>query len=162
MSSVYITCGKPLAGALLWLPLRDLQGVLQSGIRSLAVVLKHAAIFPDHEQAVGCLAREMGFTQVWRWSLQEHLTGAVHMRRNRADGCCGILGQVSLSSEVMQMVKMVPRGFTATADAYLTPHIMRQASCAALLDFWHYLLAACWQDHPGQDIDVAGASAQVH
>ena len=33
--------------------------------------------------------------------------------------------QVSLSSEVMQMVKMVPRGFTATADAYLTPHIMR-------------------------------------
>lgn len=25
----------------------------------------------------------------------------------------------------MQMVKMVPRGFTATADAYLTPHIMR-------------------------------------
>ena len=36
--------------------------------------------------------------------------------------------QVSLSSEVMQMVKMVPRGFTATADAYLTPHIMRSAS----------------------------------
>ena len=35
--------------------------------------------------------------------------------------------QVSLSSEVMQMVKMVPRGFTATADAYLTPHIMRWA-----------------------------------
>ena len=25
------------------------------------------------------------------------------------------------------MVKMVPRGFTATADAYLTPHIMRCA-----------------------------------
>ena len=37
------------------------------------------------------------------------------------------LVQVSLSSEVMQMVKMVPRGFTATADAYLTPHIMRWA-----------------------------------
>jgi len=35
--------------------------------------------------------------------------------------------QVSLSHEVMQMVKMVPRGFTATADAYLTPHIMRCA-----------------------------------
>jgi hypothetical protein len=38
---------------------------------------------------------------------------------------------VSLSSEVMQMVKMVPRGFTATADAYLTPHIMRWA-CPAV------------------------------
>lgn len=32
---------------------------------------------------------------------------------------------VSLSSVVMPMVKMVPRGFTAAADAYLTPHIMR-------------------------------------
>ena len=33
------------------------------------------------------------------------------------------------------MVKMVPRGFTATADAYLTPHIMRSASthcCASV------------------------------
>lgn len=74
---------------------QDLQGVLDSGIRSLAVVLKHAAIFPDHEQQVGELARELGFTQV------------------------------SLSSVVMPMVKMVPRGFTAAADAYLTPHIMR-------------------------------------
>lgn len=33
--------------------------------------------------------------------------------------------QVSLSHEVMPMVKMVPRGFTAAADAYLTPHIKR-------------------------------------
>lgn len=33
--------------------------------------------------------------------------------------------QVSLSHAVMPMVKMVPRGFTAAADAYLTPHIMR-------------------------------------
>ena len=33
--------------------------------------------------------------------------------------------QVSLSSAVMPMVKMVPRGFTAAADAYLTPHILR-------------------------------------
>ena len=32
---------------------------------------------------------------------------------------------VSLSSSVMKMVKMVPRGFTAAADAYLTPHIVR-------------------------------------
>mmetsp|Transcript_7849 Transcript_7849/g.23615 ORF Transcript_7849/g.23615 Transcript_7849/m.23615 type:complete len:1334 (-) Transcript_7849:407-4408(-) len=72
-----------------------LQAVLDAGVRSLAVVLKHSFVFPDHEQEVGRLAREMGFTQV------------------------------SLSSEVMPMVKMVPRGFTAAADAYLTPHIMR-------------------------------------
>lgn len=71
-----------------------------AGISSVAVVLKHAAIFPQHEQAVGQLAREMGFRQV------------------------------SLSSAVMPMVKMVPRGFTAAADAYLTPHIMRWVPAA--------------------------------
>ncbi|KAK9815723.1 hypothetical protein WJX72_008572 [[Myrmecia] bisecta] len=74
---------------------RDLQAVKDAGISSIAVVLKHAAIFPDHEELVGSVARQLGFRQV------------------------------SLSSRVMQMVKMVPRGYTATADAYLTPHIMR-------------------------------------
>ncbi|KAL4856136.1 5-oxoprolinase [Chlorella vulgaris] len=73
----------------------ELQKVLDAGIVSVAVVLKHAAIFPQHEQEVGQLALKMGFQQV------------------------------SLSSVVMPMVKMVPRGFTAAADAYLTPHIMR-------------------------------------
>ena len=48
--------------------------------------------------------------------------------------------QVSLSSEVMQMVKMVPRGFTATADAYLTPHIMRSASCLSSPNAWQPMM----------------------
>ncbi|KAL3135323.1 hypothetical protein ABBQ32_007517 [Trebouxia sp. C0010 RCD-2024] len=74
---------------------KALQGVLDKGITSLAVCLKHSFLFPEHEQQVGCLASTMGFTQV------------------------------SLSSHVMPMVKMVPRGYTAAADAYLTPHIMR-------------------------------------
>lgn len=47
----------------------------------------------DHEKAVGALARDLGFTQV------------------------------SLSSEVMPMVRAVPRGYTVCADAYLTPKI---------------------------------------
>lgn len=51
--------------------------------------------FAEHEQRVGKLAEEMGFTHV------------------------------SLSSEVMSMVKAVPRGFTTAADAYLTPVIKR-------------------------------------
>ena len=72
-----------------------MQEVLDSGITSLAVVLKHSFLFPEHEHQVGKLAKEMGFQQV------------------------------SLSSEVMPMVKMVPRGYTAAADAYLTPHIMK-------------------------------------
>eukprot|EP00882_Tetradesmus_deserticola_P022577 GHRQ01024502.1.p1 GENE.GHRQ01024502.1~~GHRQ01024502.1.p1 ORF type:complete len:210 (+),score=66.08 GHRQ01024502.1:1021-1650(+) len=74
---------------------QDLQAVLASGINSIAVVLKHAAIYPEHEKLVGQLASKMGFKQV------------------------------SLSHAVMPMVKMVPRGFTAAADAYLTPHILR-------------------------------------
>lgn len=74
-----------------------MQGVLDKDITSLAVCLKHSFLFPEHEQKVGELARSMGFKQI------------------------------SLSSEVMPMVKMVPRGYTAAADAYLTPHIMRFA-----------------------------------
>jgi len=72
-----------------------LRGVLGRGIKSLAVVLKHSYMFPDHEEMVGAIAAELGFEQV------------------------------SLSGRVMPMVKMVPRGFTAAADAYLTPHIAR-------------------------------------
>uniref|UniRef100_A0A4W4GMP4 5-oxoprolinase, ATP-hydrolysing n=1 Tax=Electrophorus electricus TaxID=8005 RepID=A0A4W4GMP4_ELEEL len=49
--------------------------------------------WPTHEKAVGLLARRLGFTQV------------------------------SLSSEVMPMIRMVPRGHTVCADAYLTPKI---------------------------------------
>ena len=74
---------------------RVVQEVLDKGISSLAVCLKHSFLFPEHEQQVGELAASMGFTQI------------------------------SLSSQVMPMVKMVPRGYTAAADAYLTPHIMR-------------------------------------
>jgi 5-oxoprolinase (ATP-hydrolysing) len=72
-----------------------LSEVRQAGIESIAVVLKHAALFPDHELAVGAVAKELGFKHV------------------------------SLSHEVMPMVKMVARGFTAASDAYLTPHILK-------------------------------------
>lgn len=49
----------------------------------------------QHEQQVGALAQELGFTHV------------------------------SLSSETMPMARIVPRGHTACADAYLTPAIQR-------------------------------------
>eukprot|EP00752_Nemacystus_decipiens_P005177 g4697.t1 len=73
----------------------SLQAVLNQGITSLAVVFLHSYTFAEHERRVGRLACEMGFTHV------------------------------SLSSEVMSMVKAVPRGFTTAADAYLTPVIKR-------------------------------------
>uniref|UniRef100_A0A7N5ZZY7 5-oxoprolinase, ATP-hydrolysing n=1 Tax=Anabas testudineus TaxID=64144 RepID=A0A7N5ZZY7_ANATE len=72
---------------------KDLRGVLSRGITSLAVLLLHSYTWSNHEQAVGTLARRLGFTQV------------------------------SLSSEVMPMVRAVPRGYTVCADAYLTPKI---------------------------------------
>ncbi|KAJ0059529.1 hypothetical protein NL108_001883 [Boleophthalmus pectinirostris] len=71
----------------------DLKGVLSRGINCLAVLLLHSYTWSDHEKAVGSLARRLGFTQV------------------------------SLSSEVMPMVRAVPRGYTVCADAYLTPKI---------------------------------------
>lgn len=43
---------------------RDLLAVKEKGITSLAVVLKHAALFPDHERLVGEVAEGMGFAQV--------------------------------------------------------------------------------------------------
>jgi len=63
------------------------------GITSLAVVLPHAYGWSGHEEMVGEIARELGFSQV------------------------------SLSSQVMPLVKMVSRGDTTLVDAYLTPHI---------------------------------------
>jgi len=70
-----------------------LQAVLDQGIKSLAVAFMHAYAWPEHEIEVGWLALEMGFEQV------------------------------SLSSQIMPMSKIVPRGDTASADAYLNPCI---------------------------------------
>lgn len=40
------------------------QAVRKQGIESVAVVLKNSYLFPDHEEQVGELAQELGFTQV--------------------------------------------------------------------------------------------------
>ena len=72
---------------------QELDAVFEKGIRAVAVVFLHAYAFPEHERQIGVIAREIGFEQI------------------------------SLSHEVMPMVKMVARGDTTTVDAYLTPHI---------------------------------------
>nr|XP_012216316.1 PREDICTED: 5-oxoprolinase [Linepithema humile]XP_012216317.1 PREDICTED: 5-oxoprolinase [Linepithema humile] len=71
----------------------DLKELRSQEIESLAVVLMHSYTYAAHEIRIGELAREAGFSQV------------------------------SLSHEVMPMARIVPRGFTTCADAYLTPHI---------------------------------------
>ncbi|ETS74906.1 hypothetical protein PFICI_13390 [Pestalotiopsis fici W106-1] len=73
----------------------QLQGVYDKGIRSIAVCLMHGYTFPDHEALVGRIAREIGF---------EH---------------------ISLSHELMPMIKLVSRATSVCADAYLTPAIKK-------------------------------------
>ncbi|KAF5345009.1 hypothetical protein D9758_010436 [Tetrapyrgos nigripes] len=73
--------------------LADLKQLWDEGFRSIAVVLAHSYTFPTHEQVIAKLALQVGFKHV------------------------------SVSSSLQAMVRMVPRGNSATADAYLTPHI---------------------------------------
>ncbi|KAI7002615.1 Uncharacterized protein KC355_g9696, partial [Hortaea werneckii] len=73
----------------------DLQSLFDNGHRSLAVCFAHSYTYSDHELLVEKLAREMGFTQI------------------------------SLSSQLLPMIKMTSRGASSTADAYLTPVIRR-------------------------------------
>ncbi|KAK0728665.1 Hydantoinase B/oxoprolinase-domain-containing protein [Lasiosphaeria miniovina] len=76
----------------------QLQQIFDSGIKSIAVCLMHAYTFPDHEALVGEVAREIGF------------------------------GHVSLSHELMPMIKLVSRATSVCADAYLTPTIKKYIS----------------------------------
>ncbi|WP_371551222.1 hydantoinase B/oxoprolinase family protein [Streptomyces sp. NBC_00554] len=71
------------------------QEAYDSGIRALAVVCMHSHLHPAHEQAIGELAARTGFPQI------------------------------SLSSEVSPLMKLVPRGDTAVVDAYLSPVLRR-------------------------------------
>lgn len=72
-----------------------LQEAYDDGIRAVAVVCLHSHLHPAHEQAVGELAARVGFPQI------------------------------SLSSEVSPLMKLVPRGDTAVVDAYLSPVLRR-------------------------------------
>jgi len=72
---------------------KDLIELYDSGIKSVAVCLLHSYIYPEHEKIIGKIAKEIGFSNV------------------------------TLSSEIMPMIKIVPRGNSACVDAYLTPCI---------------------------------------
>ncbi|MEU1657589.1 hydantoinase B/oxoprolinase family protein [Streptomyces griseofuscus] len=72
-----------------------LQEAYDDGIRAVAVVCLHSHLHPAHERAIGDLAARTGFPQI------------------------------SLSSEVSPLMKLVPRGDTAVADAYLSPVLHR-------------------------------------
>ncbi|MEM1196426.1 MAG: hydantoinase B/oxoprolinase family protein [Pseudomonadota bacterium] len=73
----------------------DLQAAFDAGYRALAIVLMNAYRYPEHERALAGIAREIGYTQV------------------------------SVSSDVSTLSKIVPRGQTTVVDAYLTPILRR-------------------------------------
>ena len=71
------------------------------GIRAVAVVCLHSYLHPAHEREIGKLAEQIGFPQI------------------------------SLSSEVSPLMKLVPRGDTTVVDAYLSPVLRRYVNQVA-------------------------------
>ena len=75
-----------------------LEAARADGIDAVAVAFLHAWLEPRHEARAAGIAREMGF------------------------------GQVSASHEASRLIRLVPRGDTAVADAYLSPVLRRYVS----------------------------------
>ncbi|MBL8551787.1 MAG: hydantoinase B/oxoprolinase family protein [Hyphomonadaceae bacterium] len=69
----------------------DLKSAYAQGLRAIAIVCMHGWRAPKHEKRVAEIAREIGFTQI------------------------------SVSHEVAALNKLVARGDTTVADAYLSP-----------------------------------------
>ncbi len=74
---------------------RQLESLRDAGIQSLAICLLHGFVNAEHEELVARIAREIGFEEL------------------------------SVSSRIAPLVKIVSRGDTTVADAYLNP-ILRQ------------------------------------
>ncbi|TPX13720.1 uncharacterized protein E0L32_005923 [Thyridium curvatum] len=75
-----------------------LSALQSKGIDTLAICLAHSYLYPTHEDRIAEIAAEMGFQHI------------------------------SKSSAVGTMIKMISRGSSASADAYLTPEITRYIS----------------------------------
>jgi 5-oxoprolinase (ATP-hydrolysing) len=73
----------------------DLRRAHHEGVRAVAVVCLHSHLYPAHEREIGKLAEQIGFNQI------------------------------SCSSEVSPLMKLVPRGDTTVVDAYLSPVLRR-------------------------------------
>jgi 5-oxoprolinase (ATP-hydrolysing) len=73
----------------------DLEAARAAGAEACAIVFMHSYRYPEHERLVAAIAREVGFAQV------------------------------SASSEVSPLMKLVGRGDTTVVDAYLSPILRR-------------------------------------
>ena len=72
-----------------------LERAFQAGLRSVAIAFLHGYRYPDHEQQVGAIAAQLGFTQI------------------------------SLSHQVSPLIKLISRADTTVVDAYLSPILRR-------------------------------------
>ena len=77
---------------------QSLRTAADDGFRSVAIVCVHGYRYPQHEQRIGDLARQTGFTQV------------------------------SESHRTSPLMKLVSRGDTTVVDAYLSPILQRYVS----------------------------------
>ena len=73
----------------------DLRAAYTDGFRALAIVLMHGWTWTDHEERLAAIARAIGFSQI------------------------------SVSHAVSPLIKLIGRGDTTVADAYLTPVLRR-------------------------------------
>jgi N-methylhydantoinase A/oxoprolinase/acetone carboxylase beta subunit len=101
----------------------DLSRAFDEGFRSLAVVLMHGYRHRQNETLVAAIARDLGYTQI------------------------------SVSHEVSALIKLVGRGDTTVADAYLSPilnhHIDRlrdRLNTAQLYSYGTGRAATPWED----------------
>ncbi|MFC5442005.1 hydantoinase B/oxoprolinase family protein [Rhizobium halophytocola] len=78
-----------------------LTALKDEGYEALSIVFMHAYRYPEHEQAVAAIARELGFDQV------------------------------SVSHEISPLIKFVGRGDTTVVDAYLSPVLRRYVAQVA-------------------------------
>ena len=79
----------------------ELKTAITDGITSIAIVFMHSYAHPAHERQAAELAREVGFTQI------------------------------SVSHAVSPLIKIVGRGDTTVADAYLSPILRRHVERVA-------------------------------
>jgi len=73
----------------------ELQQAFDGGLRTAAIVLMNAYRYPQHELQIEAIAKAIGFTQI------------------------------SVSSQVSPMMKLISRGDTTVVDAYLSPILRR-------------------------------------
>ncbi|SRR5579875_725379 len=74
---------------------KKLAAAFDAGIRSCAIVLMHGYRYPEHEQQLAAIATEIGFTEI------------------------------AVSHTASPLIKLVSRGSTTVADAYLSPILRR-------------------------------------